>query len=101
MARIHLVLSVAVLLTATISPDHARADDRKIAQQIANVMKATGKLKDYDILVTYADGEARLQGTVANSQQMRTAIEITKAEIVSVDNNIIRGFHVENLMSEK
>ena len=79
MARMQLILTAAVLLTAALSPDHSRADDREIAQQIANVMKATGKLKDYDIMVTYSDREAQLQGTVASSQQMETAIEITKA----------------------
>ena len=42
MARMQLILTAAVLLTASLSPDHARADDREIAQQIANVMKATG-----------------------------------------------------------
>ncbi|MEC8337853.1 MAG: BON domain-containing protein [Planctomycetota bacterium] len=79
MARMQLILTAAVLLTASLSPDHARADDREIAQQIANVMKATGKLKDYDIMVTYSDREAKLQGTVASRQQMETAIEITTA----------------------
>ncbi|OUT69496.1 MAG: hypothetical protein CBB70_04105, partial [Planctomycetaceae bacterium TMED10] len=79
MARMLLILTAAGIFSAALWPDHVRADDRKIAQQIANVMKATGKMKDYDILVTYSEGTAQLQGTVCSSQQMRTAIEITKA----------------------
>jgi len=43
------------------------------------VMKATGALKNYDILVTYSNGAARLEGTVTSDQQMRTAMEITQA----------------------
>ena len=79
MARMLLILTAAGIFSAAIWPDHVRADDRKIAQQIANVMKATGKMKDYDILVTYSEGTAQLQGTVSSNQQMRTALEITKA----------------------
>ena len=79
MARMLLILTAAGIFSAALWPDHVRADDRKIAQQIANVMKATGKMKDYDILVTYSEGTAQLQGTVCSSQQMRTAIDITKA----------------------
>ena len=79
MARMLLTLTAAVIFSAALSPDPAGADDRKIAQQIANVMKATGKMKDYDIMVTYSEGTAQLQGTVSSNQQMRTAIEITKA----------------------
>ena len=79
MARMLLILTAAVIFSAALWPDHVRADDRKIAQQIANVMKATGKMKDYDILVTYSEGTAQLQGTVSSNQQMRTALEITKA----------------------
>ena len=76
MARYLLPLSVVVALSITLAPAQSRADNRTIAQQIANVMKATGALKNYDILVTYADGTARLQGTVTSEQQMRTAMEI-------------------------
>ena len=79
MARIFSFLALAVTVTATFAPDEARADDKKIAQQIADVMKATGVLKNYDILVTYSNGSAQLQGTVTTEQQMRTAIEITQA----------------------
>ena len=79
MARILMILTAAVLCSAALAPDRARADDRKIAQQIADVMTATGTLKNYDILVTYSKGAAQLQGTVSSNQQMRTAIEITNA----------------------
>ena len=89
MARMLLILTAAVIFSAAIWPDHVRADDRKIAQQIANVMNATGKMKDYDILVTYSEGTAQLQGTVCSSQQMRTAIDITKASP-----------HVNNVVNE-
>ena len=79
MARIFSFLALAVTVTATFAPDDARADDKIIAQQIADVMKATGALKNYDILVTYSNGSAQLQGAVTTEQQMRTAIEITQA----------------------
>ena len=79
MARILMILTAAVLCSAALAPDRVRADDRKIAQQIADVMKTTGVMENYDILVTYSDGTAKLQGTVSSNQQMRTAIEITNA----------------------
>ena len=90
MARIFSFLALAVTVTATFAPDDARADDKKIAQQIADVMKATGVLKNYDILVTYSNGSAQLQGTVTTEQQMRTAIEITQASphVKKVDNKL-------------
>ena len=90
MARIFSFLALAVTVTATFAPDVARADDKQIAQQIADVMKATGALKNYDILVTYSSGTAQLQGTVTSEQQMRTAIEITQASphVKKVDNKL-------------
>ena len=45
MARILMILTAAVLCSAALAPDRARADDRKIAQQIADVMTATGAMK--------------------------------------------------------
>ena len=47
--------------------------------QIANVMKATGAMNNYDIVVTFSEGNAKLQGTVTNEQQMKTAIDIAQA----------------------
>ena len=91
MARILMILTTAaVLCSAALAPDRVRADDRKIAQQIADVMKTTGVMENYDILVTYSDGTAKLQGTVSSNQQMRTAIEITNAspDVNSVVNKL-------------
>jgi hypothetical protein len=52
--------------------------DQQTAQQIANQFRSGGRLKNYRIGVTVQNGTARLNGTVANKQQMAQAVFIAK-----------------------
>ena len=79
MQRFILPLGLVLLTALVFTPAGARGDNREIAEQIVQVMKVSGAMKDYNVLVTYADGVARLQGTVVSEQQMQTAIAIAKA----------------------
>jgi hypothetical protein len=55
------------------------ASDQEVAQQIAEVMKISGAMKDYSLSVKCQDGTAWLKGTVASEEQMDTAIQIALA----------------------
>jgi len=79
MGRFILPLGLALVTAMTLAPTTVRANNREIAHQIATVMKATGAMKNYDIVVTFSEGKANLQGTVTNEQQMKTAIAIAQA----------------------
>ena len=79
MGRFILPLGLALVTAVTLAPTTVRANNREIAHQIANVMKATGAMNNYDIVVTFSEGKAKLQGTVTNEQQMKTAIDIAQA----------------------
>ena len=79
MGRFILPLGLALVTAVTLAPTTVRANNREIAHQIASVMKATGAMKNYDIVVTFSEGQAKLQGTVTNEQQMKTAIAIAQA----------------------
>jgi hypothetical protein len=54
------------------------AQDKAIAQEIGTQLKSSGQLRDYCIGVKYKDGTAALSGTVANQQQLVTAVRLTK-----------------------
>ncbi|MDH3719117.1 MAG: BON domain-containing protein [Planctomycetota bacterium] len=71
------VLLSAVCLAAVAVP--AQADDRQIASQIAEVMRISGAMSDYDIAVKYSERTAWLRGRVASSEQMATAVAVAQA----------------------
>ncbi len=71
------VLLSAACLAAVALP--AAADDRQIALQIAEVMRISGAMSDYDIAVKYADKKVWLRGRVASRQQLETAVEVAQA----------------------
>jgi hypothetical protein len=53
-------------------------EERAVAQQIAQNMKNSGKLKDYRVGVKYQDGVAWLMGTVTSPQQKKLAESIAR-----------------------
>jgi BON domain len=60
------------------APGGAWADNQETAQQIANNLRTSGKMKGYSVGVKVEDGTAWLNGTVANQDQMVTALSIAQ-----------------------
>jgi hypothetical protein len=56
----------------------AGTSNEKAAQQIANNLKESGKLKGYRVGVKYEDGVAWLSGTVTSQQQLKLAEQIAR-----------------------
>jgi hypothetical protein len=71
-----LIVGLAVLAA---SPGLANDKDREIAGQIAEVMRLSGVMQEYDMGIKYKDGTAWLRGEVANEEQLQTAVEIAEA----------------------
>lgn len=72
------VLSLAIAVMTAITPSWATANDREIAQAIAQQIYASGQLQDYKVMVKYADGTAYIKGEVQNQAQVASAIELAK-----------------------
>ena len=68
----------------------AAGTDQETAQQIAESLRASGKMKGYSIAVKYKDGTARLEGTVRSQQQLEQALELVNRtpEVKRVINNL-------------
>lgn len=74
-------LAASLALSALLPASHVAAQsaqDKAIAQQIGSQLKQSGQLHDYRIGVKYKDGVAALSGTVANQQQLHTALQLTQ-----------------------
>jgi hypothetical protein len=72
-------IAVAIVTLAVTLPGIAVAGDREMAQRIANELKESGALVDYNIGVKYQDGAAWLSGHVRSEEQMTAALEIIGA----------------------
>lgn len=72
-----LVLVISALGPA-VSTTTAATSNENTAQQIADNLKESGKLKGYRVGVKYEDGVAWLKGTVTSEQQKWLAEEITR-----------------------
>ncbi len=70
-------LALSVLVPSTPAAAQS-AQDKAIAQEIGSQLKTSGQLHDYRIGVKYKDGVAALSGTVANQQQLVTAVRLTQ-----------------------
>lgn len=73
------LLCLTLTAATALMSNAALASDQEAAQQIAEVMKISGAMKDYSLSVKCQDGTAWLKGTVASEEQMDTAIQIAKA----------------------
>jgi hypothetical protein len=75
------IVGLAVLsatLGSAMPPAFAATSNEKAAQQIANNLKASGKLKGYRVGVKYEDGVAWLSGTVTSPSQLKMAEQIAR-----------------------
>ncbi len=85
-------LGLAVLVAAlglTVASATAATSNENAAQQIANNLKQSGKLKGYRVGVKYEDGVAWLSGTVTSENQKRIAEQIAR-ESAGVDHVICK-----------
>ena len=84
---------MAISMIAATVPTLASASDlsdQQVAQQIADTLSSSGRLKGYSIAVKYQDGAARLEGWVRNAQQMEEALEVVQSmpEVSKVVNQL-------------
>jgi hypothetical protein len=68
--------TLAVGLAALPMAAFAAGSDQEVAQQIADSLRQSGRLKGYSIAVKYKDGTARLEGTVRSQQQADQAADM-------------------------
>jgi hypothetical protein len=71
MRRLYWAVTLAAFALAM--PLAALADDQEVANQIAESMKTSGRMKDYKVGVKVQEGTAWLRGTVASQEQWTTA----------------------------
>ncbi|MCE9605003.1 MAG: BON domain-containing protein [Planctomycetia bacterium] len=82
--------STAMLTIAAMLPAGAYGTEQEAAQEIADAIRSSGRLKDYSIGVKFEGGTAILMGRVANDQQAQTAVQMaeTMPGVTSVVNNL-------------
>lgn len=82
--------ALAVGLLALPMAAWAASTDQEVAQQIADSLRQSGRLKGYSIAVKYKDGTARLEGTVRASQQADQAADLANQHpaVKRVINNL-------------
>ncbi|MCH8044819.1 MAG: BON domain-containing protein [Planctomycetes bacterium] len=73
MQRTILGLAIAAMLAVAAPPTHAATPDQQKAQQLAHVLKASGKMARYRVGVKYQNGTVWLQGQVISAQQKAMA----------------------------
>ena len=88
MRRVTWALAVGVLALPMAA--WAASADQEVAQQIADSLRQSGRLKGYSIAVKYKDGTARLEGTVRAPQQAEQATELANQHpsVKRVINNL-------------
>ncbi len=81
-----LTVGVAALPMAAL----AASADQDVAQQIADSLRQSGRLKGYSIAVKYKEGTARLEGSVRTPQQVEQAAEVVNQHpsVKRVINNL-------------
>jgi BON domain len=88
------LFSIAAAAAAVLmAPAWAHADNQESAQQVANNLRASGRMEHYDVGVKVDEKTAWLNGTVASPEQMATALSIAQETngIDRVVNNLTIG----------
>ncbi len=70
---------LAILWVALGAPAYGGERDQQIATEVAQTLKQSGKLTNYEVAVKFRDGTARLEGWVSNQKQMNEALSIVQA----------------------
>jgi hypothetical protein len=74
-----MIYGLALIAIAALTPICASAgeqDDKEVAQQIAALLRDSGKMQKYSVGVKYKDGTVWLAGRVTSKEQMATALQI-------------------------
>ncbi len=88
-----LILSWAVVGLAMLPPAAAFGSDQEVAQQIANNLKNSGRMKGYSINVKVQEGIVQLDGTVRTEQQLEQALAI--AEVTPGIERVLNNLRVK------
>jgi hypothetical protein len=85
------IWALAVGVAALPMAAFAATADQEVAQQIADSLRQSGRLKGYSIAVKYKEGTARLEGSVRNPQQLEQAAELVNQHpsVKRVINNLV------------
>ena len=90
-----MICGLALLALAGLTPISVGAgeqEDKQVANEIATILRDSGKMKDYSVGVKYKDGNVWLAGRVSNKEQMAAALEVV-SDIEGV-NQIINNMSV-------
>ena len=71
-----LLTGLLVAAITAVVPALALAGNQEVAQNIANQLRGSGQMNDYQIGVKYQDGTAWLRGRVASQEQMEAALKL-------------------------
>lgn len=69
----------AALAAASAWPAMSSAGDKQVSQQIAEALKQSGRLVNYNVGVTYEEGTVYLKGRVTSAEQMNEAVALTQS----------------------
>jgi hypothetical protein len=70
------VVALAILALGVLPAAAAESNDQRVANLVANNLKASEVLKGFQVKVEFRDGTARLHGWVRNKKQMDEAVAI-------------------------
>ncbi len=90
------LFTLAIVTIAALAPAvtlASEAEDKAIAQQIATVLRDSGKMKNYSVGVKYRNGTVWLSGRVTDQRQLQTALAIVSS-LEGIDN-IVDGMEVD------
>jgi BON domain len=93
MRRVFLGLALAALAMGPLSPARGgEVEDKAAAKEIADLLRESGQIRNYNIAVKYKDGTVRLDGRVTSQEQMNTALMLV-SDLDSVDQ-IVNGLSI-------
>ena len=85
-----LIWALAIGVVALPMAAFAATADQEVAQQIADSLRQSGRLKGYSIAVKYKEGTAKLEGSVRSPLQAEQATEMVNRHpsVQRVINNL-------------
>lgn len=88
-----LIVGIAVIAATALIPLVARADNQKVAEQIALSLRDSGQLQNYKIGVKFQEGTAWVKGRVDSREQMNAALKLAfeTSGVERVINNLEIG----------
>jgi hypothetical protein len=85
------IVASAITAIALLTPAWAMASNKETAQHIADVLRKSGRLHNYEFDVKYKDGTAWLIGRVADQEQRAIAAKLARQlpEVSQVINQLV------------